>query len=98
MAFGPEAWLIVFAAGAIGIGGMLLSLASAVRRGSALIDLEVRVRQLQAEQRQRMIERGLIEPDEGEVIEVGEVDKIIEVEPIAEPDPARDAVARSQAA
>lgn len=99
MAFGPEAWLIVVAAGTIGVAGMLLTLAASVRRGCAIIDLELRVRNLQAEQRQRMIERGLIEPTEGEIIEVGEVDEIIEVEPIdEETGSTEDAVARSQAA
>ncbi len=88
MSIGPEAWLVVFAAAAIGIAGMLLTLAAAIRRNMAIIDLEVRVRHLRAEQRQRMIERGLIEPEEGEVIEVDAVDDLLEVEPIEDqPEP-----------
>ena len=88
MSFGAEAWLVVIAAAALGIAGMLLTLAAAIRRSMAVMDLEVRVRHLRAEQRLRMIERGLIEPEEGEVIEVDEIDEALEVEPIEDqPEP-----------
>ncbi len=87
-----EAWMLVAAAATVGTGGMLLTLAAAVRRGVELADLEVRVRQLQAEQRRRLIERGLVEADEVEA-------DVIEVEPVEDaPEPAEEVAVRRQAA
>ncbi len=60
---------------------MLLTMAAAIRHGVRVVELEHRVKHLRAQQRQNLIERGLIEPDDGEVIEVEEV---IDDEPIGD--------------
>lgn len=74
MDFSIEAWLVLAAIAALGIGAMLLTMAAAIRRGVAIIELETRVRTLQAQHRQRLIERGLIEPDEDEIVGVEVMD------------------------
>jgi|GEM_PF-6604688 len=78
-----EAWLVPVGIAALGIGTMLLSMAAAVRHGVSVIDLENRVQALRAQQRQLLIERGLIEPDESDVaeVEVIEDEEVIEGEP-----------------
>ncbi|MFI4917563.1 MAG: hypothetical protein ACIAS6_13795 [Phycisphaerales bacterium JB060] len=86
---GQEAWMLVVAISALGIGGMLLTMAAAIRRGVAVADLEVRVKQLRAEQRQRMIERGLIEPDEGDIAEA----EVIEAIPVDDDEPEAERMA-----
>lgn len=82
-----EAGFLLVAIAALGIGAMLLSMAAAIRHGVGIIDLEARVKTLRAEQRLLLIERGLIEPDEDEVVEVDVIDdeEAIEAVPIDEP-------------
>ncbi|MCW5756767.1 MAG: hypothetical protein KIT54_05975 [Phycisphaeraceae bacterium] len=72
-----EAWIVVVAIAAIGILATLLTMAAAIRQGIALIHLENRVRLLRAQQRQAMIDRGLIEADP-EAIEADEVVDMID--------------------
>lgn len=86
---GKEVWLLVVAIAALGIGGLLATMAAAIRRGLALADLEARVKQLRAEQRLRMIERGLIEPDEGDMAEV----EVIEAIPVDDDEPDAERMA-----
>lgn len=76
---------------ALGIGAMLLSMAAAIRHGVSFIELEARVKALRAQQRQLLIERGMIEPDEGEIIEVDVVDdeEAIQAIPVDEDEPAQ---------
>lgn len=89
MTLGPEAWLLVVAVAILGVGGTLLTMAAAIRRGVSIIELEFRIRELRAEHRQRMIERGLVEPDDGEVIEVDVVDDDeLDAESVAQPQAA----------
>jgi hypothetical protein len=82
-----EAWLLLAAIAGLGIGAMLLTMAAAIRRGVTVIELETRVRILRAQHRQRLIEHGLIEPDEDEIVGVEVIDdgEAIEAVPIDEP-------------
>ena len=79
-----EAWLVLVGIAALGIGAMLLTMAAAIRHGVGFIELESRVKTLRAQQRQLLIERGLIEPDEDEIVEVDIIDdeEAIEAVPI----------------
>lgn len=79
-----EAWLVLVGIAALGIGAMLLTMAAAIRHGVGFIELEARVKTLRAQQRQLLIERGLIEPDEDEIVEVDIIDdeEAIEAVPI----------------
>lgn len=79
MAFPPdEAWILVPLLAAIGILAAVLTMASAIRQGLDVARLEVRVRELRAQQRQAMIDRGLIEADPDELGTVDILDDIDE--------------------
>ncbi|UYV11349.1 MAG: hypothetical protein NCW75_08535 [Phycisphaera sp.] len=86
-----EAGFVLVGIAALGIGAMLLSMAAAIRHGVSFIELEARVKALRAQQRQLLIERGMIEPDEGEIIEVDVVDdeEAIQAIPVDEDEPAQ---------
>lgn len=89
MSVPSEAWFLLVVIAALGVGAMLLSMASAIRHGLRVMHLEARVKALRAEQRRRLIERGLIEPDPDEIIEVDVLDdEVIEAVPIDEDEPA----------
>lgn len=85
-----EAGFLLVAIAALGIGSMLISMAAAIRHGVDFIQLEARVLSLRAQQRQLLIERGMIEPDEGEIVEVDVIDdeEVIEAIPVDEDEPA----------
>lgn len=76
---------------ALGIGAMLLSMAAAIRHGVNFIELEARVNALRAEQRRLLIERGMIEPDEDEIVEVDLIDdeEAVEAVPVDDDEPAQ---------
>lgn len=79
-----EAWLLVPAIAAIGMVAALLTMAASIRQGVAVATLEARVRHLRAQQRQALIDRGLIEDDtdESESVEVVDADPIAD-EPVS---------------
>lgn len=76
--------LVVVAIAAVGIGAMLLTMAAAIRHGLKVAELETRVKYLRAQHRLRLIERGMIEPDDDELgeVEMDEAEEVIEAVPI----------------
>jgi hypothetical protein len=72
-------------------------MAASIRHGVRVAHLEARVKAVRAEQRRVLIQRGLIEPNEDEIVEVDIIDddEAIEAVPIDEDEPAP---ARRQAA
>lgn len=78
-----EAWLLVAAIAAIGITAMLLTMAAAIRHGSAVINLEHRVKTLRAHHRAELIARGLIEADPEDATAFADVDIIEPDDPAA---------------
>ncbi|MEO1277689.1 MAG: hypothetical protein AAFV77_01890 [Planctomycetota bacterium] len=77
---------LIIALAVLGIAAMLLTMAAAIRQGTSVLDLEVKVQRLREMQRQQLIAKGAIAADPHEVfgVDIIEDDDVIEIAEAAE--------------